>query len=62
MEKQREQSETLRKNPKIDRKVVVAYERLANELRRAGVEIKSEYSISPPLGGPIPSLYGYQRK
>jgi len=62
MEEKEKQTEALKKNPKIDRKTVASYEKLASELRRAGVEIKSEYSITPPLGGPIPSLYISQRK
>ena len=42
--------EVLRRNPKIDVALVAAHERLEQQLRRLGVEIKPAYNIDPPLG------------
>lgn len=40
----------LRRNTKIDRRVVAAHERLEKKLLKLGVEIKPRYSLEPPLG------------
>jgi len=43
------------KNAKVDTKVTGEYERLMSELERLGVNTQSEYGLTPPLGGVIPS-------
>jgi len=43
----------LNNNPHTDGKVVRDYERLAEKLKRLGIDNKSKYSLSPPLGGNV---------
>ncbi|MCY4304583.1 MAG: hypothetical protein OXC62_07390 [Aestuariivita sp.] len=40
----------LERNYKIDSKVVNAYRVLERRFKGAGVEVKSEYKLEPPLG------------
>lgn len=40
----------LARNDQVDRRVVMAYKRLARELRMLGVRRKPRYNIEPPLG------------
>ena len=40
----------LKTNPQIDTAVTSDYERLANQLRRLGVDLSTRYSLEPPLG------------
>jgi len=53
---EKQEAKIVRDNPKVDRKVVAEYDRLAAKLRKAGIDISARYSISPPLGGAVPSL------
>ena len=41
----------LASNPKIDKRLVESFERLERELQKLGVDTKSKYTLSPPLGG-----------
>ncbi len=43
-------AEILKRNTKIDTKVVSAQAKLERELRGLGVEIKPEFKVEPPLG------------
>lgn len=38
------------RNTGIDFEIVAAYERLAEKLKKLGVEIKPSYNLEPPLG------------
>ncbi len=40
----------LKQNHKIDSSVVNAHEALENRFKGAGVKVKSEYKLEPPLG------------
>ncbi|MCY4260587.1 MAG: hypothetical protein OXC91_10035 [Rhodobacteraceae bacterium] len=40
----------LKRNHKIDSSVVNAHEALENRFKDAGVTVKSEYKLEPPLG------------
>ena len=40
----------LERNVKIDRRTVAAHEKLEQELKKLGVEIKPSYNLEPPLG------------
>ena len=40
--------ETLNRNTKIDARIVAAHERLEQELKRLGVEIKPSYKLNSP--------------
>jgi hypothetical protein len=51
----------MERNPRVDRNVVSVYEKLAGELEKAGVDTRTKYSISPPLGGGILSLYNHNK-
>lgn len=42
--------EVLSQNPKVNTSIVAAHERLEQELRKLGVEIKSSYNIEPAFG------------
>ena len=45
-----QKTEILKRNTKIDTRVVSAQAKLERELRGLGVEIKSEFKLEPPLG------------
>jgi len=62
MKKQNKQNNIIIRNPKIDKDIVSSYNKFIEELRKAGIEQKPQYSISPPLGGPIPSLFISQKR
>ena len=40
----------LERNKNINRKVVIAHNRLERQLNRLGVEIRSDFRLEPPLG------------
>ena len=42
--------EILKRNKKIDARVVRAQVKLERELRGLGVEVKPEFNVEPPLG------------
>ena len=44
------ETEILKRNTKIDTRLVSAQAKLERELRDLGVEIKPEYKLEPPLG------------
>ena len=43
-------NEILRRNSGIDKKLVEKQEKLENNLKKLGVDIKPKYSLEPPLG------------
>jgi len=43
-------TEILKRNTKIDAKIVRAQAKLESELSRLGVEVKPEFKVEPPLG------------
>lgn len=45
-----DKEDVLKRNTKIDRRVVADHERLEHELLKLGVEIKPSYNLEPPLG------------
>lgn len=45
-----DEKELLRRSPNINKKTVAAHERLEQQLLKLGGEIKSSYSLDPPLG------------
>ena len=45
-----DKAEILRQNQRINRSTVSAHERLEEELKKLGVEIKPRYNLEPPLG------------
>lgn len=47
----------LSRNKKINKKTVAAHDRLEQELKNLGVEIKPEFGIEPPLGRVRTRLY-----
>jgi N-dimethylarginine dimethylaminohydrolase len=46
----------LRRNRKVSETVVAQHTQLEERLRKLGVEVRPEYGLSPPLGGPIRQL------
>ena len=51
LSQKRRQDEILKKNPRIDLKLVRHQEELERELEKFGVDIKPKFRIEPPLGG-----------
>ncbi|MCY3880082.1 MAG: hypothetical protein OXF74_13005 [Rhodobacteraceae bacterium] len=47
---QLKKAEILKRNKKIDSKLVNAHEGLERQLKRISVEIKPEFKLEPPLG------------
>ena len=45
-----DKADLLKRNVKINKKTVAAHERLEQELKELGVEIKPSYNLEPPLG------------
>lgn len=45
-----DKNDLLERNVKINTKTVAAHERLEQELKKLGVEIKPSYNLEPPLG------------
>ncbi len=50
--------QVLASNPKVSKSVVKQYRELEKKLEKLGVDTKSHYTLSPPLGGAIPNLGG----
>ncbi len=48
--------ELLNSNPKISRSIVSQYRDLEKQLKKLGVDTKSHYTLSPPLGGIVSNL------
>lgn len=51
-----DQETLLRTNAKVNRELVESHARLEEQLHRLGVDTKPRYTLSPPLGGDVPSL------
>jgi hypothetical protein len=49
------------RNPNVSRSVVQRFQKLENELRKLGVEIRPSYTLSPPLGGVTGQLYNQSK-
>lgn len=49
-----DKQETLERNAGVDRVVVASYKRLEHELKQLGVEVRSRYTLAPPLGSGRP--------
>lgn len=45
-----DEKELLKRSPNVNKKTVAAHERLEQRLIELGGEIKSSYSLDPPLG------------
>lgn len=52
----------LRSNPAVSREVVAQSERLEEELRKLGVDLRPRYSLSPPLGDGVRQIHNRTRK
>jgi hypothetical protein len=61
MTKKQKSDDLIERNPKVDRHLVSVYDKLARELEKAGVDMRTRYSISPPLGGTLLSLSTHNR-
>ena len=56
-----DRKEVLRHNPKIDVGIVTAHERLEEQLKKIGVEIRPSYNIEPPFGRRPTRLHNHSR-
>lgn len=48
--------EILGHNPAVSKSIVSKYHELEKELHKLGVDTKSRYTLSPPLGGAVSYL------
>ena len=52
-----DKDEVVKRNKKIDIRIVSAQVKLERQLRRLGVEVKPEFNLEPPLGRGKTRLY-----
>jgi hypothetical protein len=57
MQKPFDEAQVLKANSRVDLKLVRSFERLEQELRQLGVEVKPTYRLQPPLGGLLQPLF-----
>jgi hypothetical protein len=54
--------QVLSQSPHVSRAVIEQHQRLEERLVKLGVDVRPRYSLSPPLGGAVLSIYSGQRR